>query len=213
MEYAGTVGVEVTDMLMTIHEKVCALEPWVPTQHMFGGDDLQNFIRDHQDHLENLEHQIKNLMMMMNEAVTRLQVQEECNCWDLRRVEEVNAELLRRVTALEHSKANLIVIPDSPGPLPVWPPFVLGPGSILIPIDDVDDERNQLIAEDQARVAEERLRMTVEQAGEWGVEGEEYVEGETMEDMLRRVEAQDQEVPQYPLVPGYDDPYVLDVQE
>ena len=83
MEYAGTVGVEVTDMLMTIHEKVHALEPQVPTQHTFGGDDLQNFIRNHQDRLENLEHQIENLMMMMNEAVTRLQVREECNRWDL----------------------------------------------------------------------------------------------------------------------------------
>ena len=91
---------------------------------------------------------------------------------------------------------------------------MLGPGSILIPIDDdVDDERNQMIAEDQVRMAEGRLRMTVEQVGEWGVEGEEYEEGETMEDILHRVEAQDQEVPRYPPVPGYDDPYVPDVQE
>ena len=47
------------------------------------------------------------------------------------------------------------MIPDSPEALPVWPPFVLGPDSILIPIDDnVDDERNQMITEDQARVVE-----------------------------------------------------------
>ena len=106
------------------------------------------------------------------------------------------------------------MIPDSPEALPVQPPFVLGPGSILIPInDDVNDERNQMIAEDQARVVEERQRLTVEQAGEWGFEGEEYVDGETMEDVLRRVEARDQEVPRYPPVLGYDDPYVLDVQE
>ena len=52
-----------------------------------------------------------------------------------------------------------------------------------------------------------------EQAGEWGLEGEEYEEGETMEDVLQRVEAWDQEVPRYPPVPGYDDPYVPDVQE
>ena len=31
MEYARTVGLEVTDMLMTVHKKVHALEPWVPT--------------------------------------------------------------------------------------------------------------------------------------------------------------------------------------
>ena len=45
MEYAGTVGLEVADMLMMVHEKVCALEPRVPTQHTFGGDGLQNFIK------------------------------------------------------------------------------------------------------------------------------------------------------------------------
>ena len=73
---------------------------------------------------------------------------------------------------------------------------------------------NQMIAEDQARVAEERQRLTVEQAGEWEtLVGEEYEEGETMEDVLRRVEARDAEVPRYPPVPGYDDPYVPDVQE
>ena len=91
---------------------------------------------------------------------------------------------------------------------------MLGPGSILIPIDNnIDDERNQMIAEDQARVVEGRERLTVEQAGEWGFEGEEYVEGEMMDDVLWRVEARDEEVPRYPLVPEYDDPYVPDVQE
>ena len=53
----------------------------------------------------------------------------------------------------------------------------------------------------------------VEQAGEWGVEGEEYEEGETILDVLCRVEAQDAEVPRYPPVPGYDNPYTPDVQE
>ena len=43
--------------------------------------------------------------------------------------------------------------------------------------------------------------------------GEEYEDGETMEDILQRVEGWDAEVPRYPLVPGYDDPYVPDVQE
>ena len=103
------------------------------------------------------------------------------------------------MAALEHGQDNPILIPDSPEALPVWPPFVLGPGSILIPIGNVDDERNQIIMEDQAQV-EERQRLTAEQVGEWGLEGEEYVEGEMMEDVLRRVEAWDQEVPRYPPV-------------
>ena len=83
MEYAGMGGLEVMDMLMTINEKVHTLEPHVPKQHMFGGDSLQNFIHDHQDWLEHLKHQIKNLTTMTNEVVTRLQVCEEHNHWDL----------------------------------------------------------------------------------------------------------------------------------
>ena len=214
MEYAGVVGIELADMLTLVYKKVQALEPWVPNQHTFRGDGLQNFIRDHQDELECLNHQVENLTTMTNEVVTRLQVREERNCQALRRAEEVNAELLRQVSALEHGRDNPILIPDSPEVLPVRPPFVLGPGSILIPIDnDVDDERNQMITEDQVQVEKERQRLTAEQAGEWGLEGEEYVEGETMEDVLRRVEAWDQEVPRYPLVLGYDDPFVPDVQE
>ena len=142
-------------------EKVKALEPHVPTQHTFGGDGLQNFIQDHQEELERLSHQVENLMVMMNEAVLRLQVGQEHQHQDLQRAEAINAELLRRVVALEHGWENLIVIPDSPEALPVRPPFMLGPGSVLIPIDnDVDDERNQMIAEDQARVEEERQRLT-----------------------------------------------------
>ena len=77
MEYARTVGLEVMDMLMMVHEKVHAMEPRIPNQHTFRGDGLQNFIRDHQDHLEHLKHQIENLTMMTNEAVSRLQVGQE----------------------------------------------------------------------------------------------------------------------------------------
>ena len=216
MEYVGVVGAELADMLTAVNEKVKAIEPRVPAQHTFGGDGLQNFIRDHQEELERLSHQVENLTTMMNEVVRRLQVGQERQRVDLQMAEAVNVELLRRVAALEHGRENPIVIPDSPEPVPVRPPFVLGPGSVLIPIDDdVDDERNQMIVEDQARLAEGRRRLTAEQAGEdWeGLVEEEYEEGETMEDILRRVEGRDAEVPRYPPVSGYDDPYVPDVQE
>ena len=74
MEYAGAVGVEVTNMLMAVNEKVKDLELQVPTQHTFGGNGLQNFIQDHQDHLEQLEDQLRDLMMMMNRAVEGLMI-------------------------------------------------------------------------------------------------------------------------------------------
>ena len=101
MEYAGTVGLEVTDMLMTVNEKVRAMEPHILAQHTFGGDGIQNFIHNHQDRLEHLDHQIENLTTMTNKAVTRLQVCEEWNRQDLQRAEEVNAELLWWVSALD----------------------------------------------------------------------------------------------------------------
>ena len=60
MEYAGVVGAELADMLTAVNEKVKAIEPRVPAQHTFGGDGLQNFIRDHQEELERLSHQVEN---------------------------------------------------------------------------------------------------------------------------------------------------------
>ena len=66
-------------------------------------------------------------------------------------MEALNSELLRQVVALEHGQGNLIIIPDSPELIPVPSPGGLGPGSMLVEIDDgVDDEWAQAIAEDQA---------------------------------------------------------------
>ena len=104
MEYAGVVGAELADMLTAVHEKVKAIEPRVPAQHTFGGDGLQNFIRDHQEELERLSHQVENLTTMMNEVVRRLQVGQECQRQDLRKAEAVNTELLRQVVALEYGR-------------------------------------------------------------------------------------------------------------
>ena len=83
MEYARAVRVEVVDMLMAVHEKVKALEPWVLTQHMFGGDGLQDFIRDHQDHLEHIEGQLSDLTTMVDHAVHRQDIALELYRWDL----------------------------------------------------------------------------------------------------------------------------------
>ena len=54
-----------------------------------------------------------------------------------------------QVMALEVTRDHLLEIPDSPAPVPVLLP-VLGPGSMLVEINDrVDDEVVQVIAEDQ----------------------------------------------------------------
>ena len=79
MEYAGVVGAELADMLTAVNEKVKAIEPRVPAQHTFRGDGLQNFIRDHQEELERLSHQVENLTTMTNEAVRRLQCYDFCS--------------------------------------------------------------------------------------------------------------------------------------
>ena len=81
-------------------------------------------------------------------------------------------------------------------------------------IDDrVDDERAQAIMEDQAEGVVWRQVM-IEEGGAFGITGEEFEDGEDIEDVLHRVVAQDQEIPRYLLAPGYDDPnYIPDVQQ
>ena len=74
MEYTGAVGVEVADMLIAVHEKVWVLGPWVPAQHTFGGNSLQQFIHNYQDRLEWLEDQLGDLTTMTNMAVEWLMI-------------------------------------------------------------------------------------------------------------------------------------------
>ena len=127
-------------------------------------------------------------------------------------MERLNSELLVQVAALKHGRGNLIRI-NSPELIPVPPLGGLGPGSVLVEIvDDVDDERNQAIAEDQVEGVVRR-RVTIEERGVFRIVGEEYEDGEDVEDVLCRVEARDREIPRYPQVPDYDDPnYIPDVQ-
>ena len=58
-----------------------------------------------------------------------------------------------------------------------------------------------------------RRRVTIEEDGVFGIVREEYKDRENIEDVIRQVEVWDREVPRYPPVPGYDDPYVPDVQQ
>ena len=74
------VGVELVDMLASINSKVEAIAPCVPTQHTFGRDGLQNLIHDYQDHLEQLEDQLGNLITMMERLVMDLHLQNKVCC-------------------------------------------------------------------------------------------------------------------------------------
>ena len=98
-------------------------------------------------------------------------------------MERLNSKLLVWVAALEHGQGNPIRI-NSPELIPVPPPGGLGPGSVLVEIEDgVDDEWNQVIVEDQAEGVVRR-RVMIEEGGVFGVVGEFY-EGEDIMDVLK----------------------------
>ena len=142
MEYARIVGVELVDMLVSINSKVKALAPQVLAQHTFGGDGLWNFICDYQDCLEYLEGSFGNLTMMVENAVGRIVMMMESYRWDLCQVERLNSELLVQVMVLEVTWDHLIVILDSPLPIPIPAPG----GDLLVEINNgVDDAVVQAI--------------------------------------------------------------------
>ena len=153
------VGVELVDILVSINPRVEELVPHVPMQHTFRGNGLQNFICNHQDHLEQLEDQLSNLVTMTENVVGRLSVANKSYHQDLHQVEWLNSELLVWVAALEHSWGNPIIIPDSL--LPILIPA--SRSQLLVEIDNrVDDEVVQVITEDQAE-GRERRRVTIEE--------------------------------------------------
>ena len=67
------------------------------------------------------------------------------------------------------------------------------------------------MAEDQAEGVVRRV--TIEEGRVFGIVGEEYEDGEDITDVLCRVEAWDQEIPRYPPVPGYNNPFIPDIQQ
>ena len=146
MEYVGTIGVEIADMLASVNLRVEELAPHMPVQHTFGGNGLHQFIGDHQDHLEQLEDQLSDLIMMTEQLVIELHLTVEAYHWDLCWVERLNGELLIRVMVLEGHQGNLIKIPDIP-PLILIP--ALG-GNLLVEIvNRTDNDMVQVVVEDQ----------------------------------------------------------------
>ena len=148
---------------------------------MFGRDGLWNFIHDHQDWLEHLEEQFQDLVMMTENAVERLSIASESYCQDLHQVERLNSELLAWVMALEATWDHLIIIADSPPPIPIPAPG----GNLLVEIKDgTNNAAVQVIAEDQVE-GRVRRRMMIEEGGVFRVAGEFYEEGEDIMDVLR----------------------------
>ena len=121
--------------------------------------------------------------MMVDHTVHRQDLALESYHQDLRQVERLNSELLVWVAALEYGQGNPIRI-NSPELIPMPPLMGLGPGSVLVEIDDrVDDEQNQAIAEDQAEGVVRR-RVTIEEGGVFGIVREEYEDREDIMDVL-----------------------------
>ena len=107
-------------------------------------------------------------------------------------------ELLTRITVLEGRVEHLIEIPDSPVPLPIR--ITVDDAHRLVPIEElVPDSEGE---EDQGVDLEEVFQV---------MPGEEYADGETILDVLRRRNARAEEVPEYVDPPAYNDPgYVSD---
>ena len=128
-------------------------------------------------------------------------------------MEMLNTQLLMQVMALEVTRDHPLEIPDSPTPIPVLPP-VLGPGSVLVEIDDrVDDKAVQAIVEDQVEGVVRR-RVMIREGGVFRVAREFYKEGKDLMDVICWVEAWDVEIPRYRQAPDYNDlNFIPDVQE
>lgn len=90
-------------------------------------------------------------------------------------------------------------------PIPVPPPG----GNLLVEIQDgTDDEVNQVVAEN---LAEGEGWLEGAEAEELGLLGEVFQDGETILDVLWRVNARENEIPCYPNLPNYYDPgYISD---
>ena len=98
----------------------------------------------------------------------------------------------------EGRQDNLIEIPDSPAPLPIQ--IQIDDAHRLVPIEElVPDSEGE---EDGGVDLEEVFQV---------MPGEEYVDGETILDVLQRRNARAEEVPEYVEPPAYNDPgYVFD---
>jgi len=114
------------------------------------------------------------------------------------RLQTLVDELLTRNMVLEGRAEHPIEIPDSPVPLPIR--IVVDDAHHLVPIEElVLDSEGE---EDQGVDLEEVFQVRP---------GEEYADGETILDVLRRRNVRAEEVPEYIDPPAYNDPgYVSD---
>ena len=67
IEYTRAIGAVVMDQVAQVNH-------WVPNNETFGGDGLRWFIRDHEDHLAEVEEHHQDLVIMTDHSVQDLQI-------------------------------------------------------------------------------------------------------------------------------------------
>jgi len=187
MEYAGAVGTMVLDEVAYVNGQTASGLGRGMTQIEREVERVDEAVVEHTTLIAEAQGDIETLI-----AEARRKDHE------IDRLRGLVDELLNRVTALEGRQDNPIEIPDSPVPLPVR--IQIDDAHRLVPIEElVPDSEGE---EDGGVDLEEVFQVRP---------GEEYVDGETILDVLRRRNAREEEVPEYVAPPDYNDPgYVSD---
>ena len=187
MEYAGSVGTMLLDEVA-----------YVNGQTESGMGRAMNRIEREVERVDEAVVEHTTLIAEAQGDIEMLIAEARRKDHEIDRLRELVDELLNCVTALEGRQDNLIEIPDSPVPLPVQ--IHIDDAHRLVPIEElVPDSEGE---EDGGVDLEEVFQVRP---------GEEYVDGETILDVLRRRNAREEEVPEYVAPPDYNDPgYVSD---
>jgi len=187
MEYAGSVGTMLLDKVA-----------YVNGQTESGIGRVMNGIEREVERVDEAVVEHTTLITEAQGDIETLITEARRKDHEIDRLRELVDELLNRVMALEGCQDNPIEIPDSPVPLPVR--IHIDDAHRLVPIEElVPDSEGE---GDGGVDLEEVFRV---------MPGEEYVDGETILDVLRRRNARAEEVPEYVDPPAYNDPgYVPD---
>ena len=175
----------------------------MPDNKMFRRDGLRRFIGDHEDNLAEVEGAHREYVQLSNGALHNLQITNQVYHQEITFLNSLMNQLLVQVTVLEGHWDSPLKIPDSLAPIPILPPA----GQQLVEINDdkvsdLEDERNQVITEDQV---EQFGRVEGEEVRELGIEEEIFKDGETILDVLRQRNLRGNEVLRYLAPQDYND--------